>query len=134
MTARCIETPAANVILSEDGVLRVIVHPGAEVGADEIRAFLAARMELAPFEVPVLIDQRRIRSMTREAQVVSTQGARDRPTLCLAILMEGPLAVMIANFFVIFGRPHYPTRLFTTEEAALAWIAEQRAARAGAHV
>jgi hypothetical protein len=134
MTARCIETRAAKVTLEDDGVVRVIVHPGAEVGADDMRAFLAARMQLAPHRVPVIIDQRRIRSMTRQAQIVATEGAAQRPTLCLAILMESPLTVMIANFFVIFGRPRYPTRLFTSEESALAWIAQMRADAASAHV
>jgi hypothetical protein len=35
---------------------------------------------------------------------------------------------MIANFFIIFGRPVYPTKLFTSEQAALAWIDELRRA------
>ena len=64
----------------------------------------------------------------------ATEGAAQRPTLCVAILMESPLTVMIANFFVIFGKPHYPTRLFTSEESALAWIAQMREDRSSAHV
>lgn len=133
MGSRSIETRAADVVLGEDGVLRVIVRPGAAVSASDMQSFLDARMQLAPEEVAVIIDQRRIRSMTREAQEVATRGTK-RPTLCVAILIEGPLAVMIANFFLIFGRPSYPTRLFNSEEGALAWIAELRRERASAHV
>ena len=122
-----ITTRNADVVLGEDGVLRVIVHQGADVTADDIRAYLAARMQLAPQRVAVLVDQRRIRTMTREAQEAATEGSEQRPTLCVAILIGSPIAVMIANFFIIFGRPHYPTKLFTDEEAALAWIAELQA-------
>lgn len=116
----------ADVVLGEDGVLRVIVHEGADVTADDIRAYLAARMELAPHRVAVIIDQRRIRTMTREAQEAATEGAEKRPTIAVAILIGSPIAVMIANFFIIFGRPHYPTKLFTSEADALAWFAEVR--------
>jgi hypothetical protein len=116
----------ADVVLGEDDVLRVIVHEGADVTADDIRAYLAARMELAPHRVAVIIDQRRIRTMTREAQEVATEGAEKRPTIAVAILIGSPIAVMIANFFIIFGKPHYPTKLFTSEADALAWFAEVR--------
>ena len=109
-------------------MLRVIVHDGADVGADDMRAFLAARMQLAPHRVAVIIDQRNIRSMTREAQEAGTDGADKRPTLAVAILIGSPIAVIIANFFIIFGRPHYPTKLFTTEQAALSWFEELRRA------
>lgn len=126
MRPNTITTRNADVVLGEDGVLRIIVHDGADVTADDIRAYLAARMELAPQRVAVIVDQRLIRTMTREAQEVATKDAESRPTLCAAILIGSPIAVMIANFFIIFGRPHYPTKLFTTEEAALAWIAEQQ--------
>jgi hypothetical protein len=114
----------ADIVLGEDDVLRIIVHEGADVTADDIRAYLAARMELAPHRVAVLVDQRRIRTMTREAQEAATEGSDKRPTLALAILIGSPIAVMIANFFIIFGRPHYPTKLFSSEQDALAWFAE----------
>lgn len=107
-------------------MLRVIVHDGADVTADDMRAFLAARMQLAPHRVCVLIDQRNIRSMTREAQEAGKEGADKRPTRGVAILIGSPIAVIIANFFIIFGRPHYPTKLFTTEQAALEWFEELR--------
>jgi hypothetical protein len=123
-----IATRSADVVLGDDDVLRVIVRDGADVTADDMRAFLAARMELAPHRVAVIIDQRRIRSMTREAQEAGSAGADKRPTIGVAILIGSPIAVIIANFFIIFGRPHYPTKLFTNEEAALAWIDELRRA------
>jgi hypothetical protein len=110
----------------EDDVVRVELDPGADVDAHHIREFLQARMAVAPDPVAVLIDQRRIQSMTREAQLEGTRGSEHRPTLCLAILVEGPITVMIANFFIILGRPRYPTRLFTSETAALEWIEVMR--------
>jgi hypothetical protein len=127
---KTIATRAADVTLGEDGVLRVIVHEGADVTADDMRSFLAARMELAPHRVAVLIDQRRIRTMTRDAQEAGTEGSEKRPTIGVAIMIAGPIAVMIANFFIIFGRPRYPTKLFTNEPAALAWLDDLRRAEA----
>jgi len=129
---KLIETRSAHVVLGDDDVLRVIVHDGASVTADDMRAFLAARMELAPHRVAVIIDQRRILTMTRAAQEAATVDADRRPTIGVAILIAGPIAVMVANFFLIFGRPRYPTKLFTSEAAALAWIEELRQAEARA--
>lgn len=114
------------MVLDDDDIVRVTVREGAHIDAPEIRAFLDARMQLAPHRVPILIDQRRIRSMTRAAQEESTRGAEQRPTVCVAILVEGPVTVMIGNFFIIVGRPHYPTRLFASEAEARAWIERKR--------
>jgi hypothetical protein len=126
LRSRTIATRAADIVLGEDDNLRIIVREGADVTADDMRSFLAARMQLAPHRVGVIVDQRRLRTMTREAQEVATQGSENRPTIGCAVLIGSPIAVMIANFFIIFGRPRYPTKLFTSEEAAVEWLAQLR--------
>jgi hypothetical protein len=48
-----------------------------------------------------------------------------------AILMDSKFTSYFANIFLKFNKPKVPTRLFTEEHAAIAWLKEQMAKRAG---
>lgn len=111
----------ALVGVDADGIFVVRCDEDIEVGVEDVARWIAFQLESAPGCVPVLIDARDIRSMTRAAQHETTVPAlRDR-TACVAILTESPVSVMVANFFMIFARPPYPAKLFTSEIAARAW-------------
>ena len=42
--------------------------------------------------------------------------------LAMAILVSSPVSRAVANFFISLARPRFPTRLFTDDDAALAWL------------
>jgi len=44
-----------------------------------------------------------------------------------AILAKNSITVMLGNIFISFSKPPYPTKLFTEEQAAIAWLIEQGA-------
>jgi hypothetical protein len=48
-----------------------------------------------------------------------------------AMLIEGSLSEMIGNFFIRLNRPSAPTRLFTSEAAAIAWLKSEAVRVAG---
>lgn len=111
--------------VSFDGRLfKVVIDAGHDVDVEDTRAWMAAQLRLAPGCVPVLIDTRALRSMTRSAQEATTNGTLVGRTARVAVLVGSPVSVMIGNFFLIFAKPPYPSRLFTSELEALAWLGE----------
>ncbi|MCK6535866.1 MAG: hypothetical protein L6Q84_23095 [Polyangiaceae bacterium] len=121
-TSRSLDTPAARVELEPDGIVVIHVKSGIDMTEDHMRQILEARFTLAPREAAVLVDARRARSVSRAALELSANPKVRPYTDCLAILQGSPVSVVLANFFMVFVRPPYPTRLFRDEDAARAWL------------
>jgi len=45
----------------------------------------------------------------------------------VAILAKNSITIMLANIFINFSKPPYPTKLFKDESDAIAWLIEQGA-------
>lgn len=121
-TPRSLDTPAARVELEPDGIVVIHVKSGIDMTEDHMRQILEARFTLAPREAAVLVDARRARGVSRAALELSANPKVRPYTDCLAILQGSPVSVVLANFFMVFVRPPYPTRLFRDEDAARAWL------------
>lgn len=120
-----VDTAGAEITLERDGtvVIRVKhVDMTREVMAD----VLAGRFTLGRVRAPVLVDARRVRSMTREAQELSAGPDTLPYTDCIALLVASAVSVVLGNFFLVFVRPPFPTRMFRDEAEARAWLAATR--------
>jgi len=97
---------------------------GAIVEVGDVRQVLEAELALLGERggALVLVDARPVRSMTRAAQRLTAEHPAAARTDALAIMVEGPVSRMLGNFFMSVSRPTYPTRLFTEEAAARAWL------------
>ena len=74
----------------------------------------------------VLVDNRGIWQLTKEAQQYSTRKEVGELSLAMAIISGSFLpARLMANFFIKFNKVHCPTKLFKTEEKALEWLKTQ---------
>lgn len=106
----------------------VVIHvkSGVDMSEDLMRDVLTARFTLAPRAAMVLVDARRVRSMSRAAMELSANPEVRPFTARLAVLTGSPVSVVLANFFMVFIRPPYPTRLFRDEDAARSWLREHR--------
>lgn len=104
------------------GVLRLVWERGVDI--DEARAEAAmVRVNEAAGErrVPLLIDMATTSSVSRGARSVFA-----RPCAASAIALLGASAVdrVLANFFLGVYKAPCPTRFFTAEDSARAWLAE----------
>jgi hypothetical protein len=72
--------------------------------------------------MPVLIDMRLGRENDRETREYYSSSEGLRATKALALLVESPFTRVMANFFISINKPLVPTRLFTSEDAAVAWL------------
>lgn len=112
------------VQLAPDGIIEIRLEPGSVVEVPEMERILAAQLALLGDGVPVLVlaDARPVRSMTRAAQVLSAESSVMGPQSAVAILVKGPLSLMIGKLFMTVNTPDYPAGLFRSEAEARAWL------------
>lgn len=122
-----IETRTEVITLGDDGILRCRVRPTdqhtLEDAVENIRAVAGL---LGGACVPVLLDARATRGVSRQAREYYTGPESTRLIRCMAMLIGSPLGRVIGNFLIQVNRPSYPLRLFSDEAEALRWIAELR--------
>ena len=125
MEAQAVLTRTAKIWLDADGIVRITSLPGAHETLEDAQRTVATVVTLAAKTPrPVLVDLRAIGSQSRDArQYFGVQGAA-AGVLGTAILAGSPVSRLVGNFFLGFGKPDRPAKLFTSEEDALAWLKE----------
>lgn len=121
-------TRSSRIVFGEDGIVRITVHPGTEMSLADAQENL--RLVSSAFDgrpVPVLVDISKIRSLAPEARRHFEGPESTRVHRALALLVGSPVARVIGNFFLSAVRGRVPTRLFTAEADAIAWLTEHRA-------
>jgi hypothetical protein len=115
----------ATVGAEPDGTVVLVFEPGCQLNAENtvgvVRAHIAAA---AGQKRPTLTDLRGMRSATREARELGAAADVVAVTLRMAILVGNPVTRVLGNFFVLVTGPKYPTKIFTEEAAARAWLRE----------
>lgn len=118
-----VETRTARLWLDEDGILRLVFHPKAELTRADAEENHAAIMRLTGSQhdsTPQLVDISRIKSADRGARTFSaSDGAA---TLAVALIVGSPVSRVIGNFYLGLNSPKYPLRLFTSEREAIEWL------------
>lgn len=72
--------------------------------------------------LPFLMDIRKARGITREARSMFASAEAATLFAATALLVGSPLSRALGNFFLGLNKPQMPTRLFTDEAEALAWL------------
>ena len=124
MTAREISTPTTRNRLGDDGIVRSIALPGTEQTLADATENLRAIRSLLPGGrlAPLLVDARQARPMTREARAFYADPGPARVAAAVAVLVGSPATRIAGNFYLRLNQPRTPTRLFTSETDALAWL------------
>jgi hypothetical protein len=109
--------------VDEEGLLRGEAAPSAEQDLAQAREQAAAQRAFGvSLPRPFLMDIRGARALTREARAFYASQEAAELFSATALLVDSPLSRAIGNFFLGLNRPMMPTRLFTTEAEALAWL------------
>jgi SpoIIAA-like len=123
METQVITTRAANVWLGTDGIMRIISLPGTGQTLDDAQELVAAVKHLsAGTSRPLMVDMREMKSQSRDARHYYTGSEAAGTIRAAALVIGSPLSRVIANFAMGFNQIHVPTKLFTSEEDALAWL------------
>ena len=118
-----IETDECHVWLRDDGILHVEWQPGAVETLTASRAVLSACHTLSAGQPrPALADIRGVKSETRESRDYWAAKDRSADFTAAALLVESGISRVLGNFFLGVAKPGYPTKLFTSESAAIEWL------------
>lgn len=109
--------------LREDGVVHYVSRDGAALDAENTLELFAAYRSLAG-DGPHLIlsDIRGVRSSTSESRALATTEDATALHRAAGVIVGSRLTRMMGNLFLRLNRPGYPTRLFSDEASALAWL------------
>lgn len=120
---RTIEVRAGTVWLRADGIVYHRNRPGVRHTVADVEVHFATFVELAgDTRRPLLVDAR--------GEFLADPGVREaygkplaeRGPLAMAMLIDSRYGRTFGNIALAFSTQRLPTRLFTEEDAALAWL------------
>jgi hypothetical protein len=109
--------------LEDDGIVRVKVKPNIQIALQDAQACVRAVSEVCGGKRrPALVDMRGLTAMDRDARQYFAGEETAKVESAAALVIASPLSRAIGNFFMGLNKPLIPTRLFTSEAEALAWL------------
>ncbi|MBI1947159.1 MAG: STAS/SEC14 domain-containing protein [Deltaproteobacteria bacterium] len=118
-----LETRSSIWRLRQDGLLHSVVKPGAHHTLEDAVANVEACRTLSPGRRrPLLVDIRQGPGVDRAARTYYAGPEGAGVATATALLVGSPTSRIVANFFLGLNRMQIPLRLFTDEEAAVAWL------------
>lgn len=123
MIANEVRTRTALVYKDEHGIARVTILPDVdETLADAQENERALTTVRGNSHLPMLVDMRSMKSQTRESRQHYGSPAATRGITAVALLVESRVSMLIANFFIAVVKTTTPTKIFTVEAEAVAWL------------
>ena len=96
---------------------------GAEETLDDARANVALCLRRnAGGRRPLLVDLRQVKTQTAEARAYLAGAEGLRVSQAVGLLIGSPVSRVVGNLYLGLNKPTIPTRLFTSEEEAQAWL------------
>lgn len=116
----------------EDGVLRGKVFADT-LTLNMVETGVRERVRLCRGTAfPVLSDIRKIKHVDKEARAFLAKSESTVLISAGAFLVNNQLQKVMGNFFILIDKPEIPTRLFTNEAEALAWLQQFKSIRSTA--
>ena len=113
----------ARIWVGADGIARIIHVPGAEVTLADAQETMAAYKKLNNGKrLPLFIDTKTMKSLSREARHFYAGEEAAACASAAAIIVGTPVSKVLGNFYLGLSNPKLPSRLFSSEDEALAWL------------
>lgn len=108
----------------EDGILIFKYSPGIAIDLDIAMRVVADRIALQnERHLPVLCDSRGVASTDKPSRdYLANSGSL--LAKAVALLVGENVSMMVSSFYLEISRPAVPTKIFTTQEEALAFLSE----------
>jgi hypothetical protein len=119
-----VETKTSIIVFDEtEGFLRVSSKPDSEIElADAKFDFSEAAKLVGYIKLPVLADSRNVSNSAKEVRDFYASKAMAENISAMAVLVSSLSTRIVGNFFINTSKPHFPTKLFTNEDAAITWL------------
>lgn len=115
-------TRTSEIILEKDGILRTKIFEGSVIGLKDVQEYYSFTEKLTGGEKAlVLLDGRSAFTITDEARAYAAEQA-NRTRAATALIVNSPAIKIIYNLYIQIDKPQTPTRMFTDEASAIAWL------------
>ena len=121
------ETPNGVGWISPDGVLVWRFREGAvdteETACEQVQKFYEMGKDIVP--APMMIVMAGLVNQTAGArQYYSSSAMSPKTASRVALILSSPVSRVLGNIYMGLTRPEVPTRIFTSEDKAFAWLLE----------
>ncbi len=118
-----ISSQTAYFWLDEHGIICICNKEGVLHGGNDATENIGVAYEMRlGISRPLLIDLSNVKSMSRTGrEIYAASGAH---YTAIALVTNGPVSKVLANFFIGFNKPVTPTRVFNNHAAAKKWLFE----------
>ena len=114
----------ARVWLGDDGIVRIVYPQDCELTLDVMQAVHQQHIEITTDKRPLLVHAESIASAEYEAQQFASRDDVVELVSAMAIIVKSVFTRAMADLFMKFHKPPYPTRVFNDEESAIRWLRE----------
>ena len=116
-------TPKSHHVLLLDHIIKLEIKDDEIIEAEDMRAMHLVNLELSkqkPFGV--ILNVRKHFVVTKEARELLASSEFSSHHIASAFIVRSLASKLTGNFFIRFNKPKNPTKLFSDEAKALAWI------------
>ncbi|MEM9022482.1 MAG: hypothetical protein AAGB22_01980, partial [Bacteroidota bacterium] len=111
--------------LEPSGIFRSTLKPGVVLNLEEAKANAKAREAInLPSQCPVLLDIRHIKQVTFKALMFSAAAGDPDNFTAAAMLVSSIQSKVVAGLAKRSKKSQIPTKVFTDEASAIAWLSE----------
>jgi hypothetical protein len=119
-------TRIGSLTLDRRGFVAVRLDPGSTMElADAEEAIRVTWAVAGERRRPVLVDMSGLRGQSRDARLYFLTDEAVARYSAVALLVPSPVSRVIGTFILRLGAHKVPTRLFSSEAAAVGWLLEQ---------
>jgi hypothetical protein len=109
--------------LGEDGIVRIIHKPDAEVTLESAKETMEAYLKIYQGKKrPLFVDTKMMKSLAREARQYYAGEEAAKVASAVALMVDTPVSKVLGNFYIGLSKPHLPSRLFSSDSEALEWL------------
>ncbi len=114
--------PIPRIWLGDDGIMRIECPRDYHLTLDHIQALNRSHRAISMECRPLLAYSESVAAADHDAQEFASSAEVTELVSALAIIVKSFFTRAIADIFMKFHKPPYPTRVFTNEADALAWL------------
>lgn len=113
----------ARLWLGDDGIVRIMHFPGAEVSLEDARATMDAYLQIRDgASRPLLVGTQGMKALDRGARALYASEESARVATAVGLIVDTSVSRVLGNFYLGLSKPHIPSRLFNDEAEALDWL------------
>jgi hypothetical protein len=116
--------PDPSVWMGDDGILRVRYPQNCHLTLELMEEVHQQRLALCRERCTLLVYAESVASAEYEAQQFASRDDVASLVDAMGIIVKSIFTRAMAELFMRFHKPPYPTRVFTDERAALDWLAQ----------